>query len=87
MKMSDYLEFFIEDEYTDSDEETITVIVHTKDNRTLFFKDVKGSPIIYRGLLHIDNAYIDNMRVTSQIRVEDFSHLSYYIKSKDKRNG
>lgn len=85
--MSDYLEFLIEAEYTDEDDETINVIVHTKDNRTLFFKDVKGSPIIYRGLLHIDNAYVAGMRVTSQIRVEDFSHLSYYIKGKDNKNG
>lgn len=82
--MSDYMEFPVEAEYTDENDETITVIVHTKDNRTLFFKDVKGNPIIYKGLLHIDNAYLEHIRVTSQIRVEDFSHLSYYHKGKSK---
>lgn len=83
--MSDYLEFPIEAEYTDEEDEKITVIVHTKDKRILFFKDVRSNPVIYKGILHIDNAYIDHMRVTSQIPVSDFSHLSYYHEG--KKNG
>lgn len=85
--MSDYLEFPIEAEFTDENEETATVFVHTKDNRLIVLRDVRGNPIIYKGILHIDNAYYDDLRVTSQFRVEDFSHLSYYIKSKDNKNG
>lgn len=85
--MSDYLEFPIEAEYTDEGDETITVFVHTKDNRLLAFNDVRGNPIIYKGILHIDYAYTDGLRMTGQIRVEDFSHLSYYIKGKDNKNG
>jgi hypothetical protein len=86
-QMSDYLEFVVENEYVDYEEEILTVMVHTKDNRTLLFKDVKGMPVIYKNLFHITHMYLEHMEVNSQVPVSDFSHLSYYITARKKTNG
>ena len=83
--MSDYTEFMTENEYIDYEEEILTIIVHTKDNRNLFFKDVKGMPVIYKGLFHVTHMHADYLEVNTQVPASNFSHLSYYVRP--RKNG